>query len=227
MNTFASNRIRFLTMSLLLAIGTFVYSDQLVVGGQVRYGVTVTGIQGKNVTVRGDASPRTNVSKVKLERFPIPQGTSGVVLQDGTRLSGALLDQDRNRLVFYATSVGKLEMPVSSVAGMFYEPANKWKSADAKPPALITRSGEVVSAKRILWADTESVAVLTDDGLRKFPVSSVSRVWWSRPASGTNVLLRNGDVLNTPIQFLGQAFTFTVAGRKARLPIHAASEINL
>jgi hypothetical protein len=210
----------------VLSAASVLRADRLVVNGQIRKGLTVTAIDGRQVNVKGLDAPIADVDQVILEHAALPQAATGILLTDGSRLAGSMLDRNTEQVTFYSVTIGRLILPAAQVAGVFYQPAEDWRDVEVTPPALITRSGEVVQARRILWADHETAAVLTAGGLRKFPVSSVSRVLWSTPGTTATLTLRNGDVINTPLTFRGQHFSFTLGGREHRLPLKAATHIH-
>lgn len=210
----------------VLTAGSVLRADRIVVNGRTRTGLTVTAINGRQVTVQGADDPIADVDQVILERAVLPRAATGILLTDGTRLAGSMLDRNAEQVIFHSVAIGRLELPADLVAGVFYQPATDWRTVEVTPPALITRSGEVIAARRILWADHETAAVLTAGGLRKFPVSTVSRVLWSTPNTTATVTLRNGDVINTPLTFRRQHISFTLGGREHRLPLEAATHIH-
>ena len=106
---------------------------------------------------------------------------------------------------------------MSALAGVFYEPADQWRAVEEAVPGLVTRSGEVIAARRVLWADEESVALLTEAGMRRFPADTVSRVWWTRAPAREQLLLRNGDVINSAVLFQGKKIQYTLLGEERSL----------
>ncbi len=197
----------------------------MTVDGRVRRGGEVTAIHPAEIVTESETFPMSAVSAVTFQRFEIPRGRAGVILQDGTRLSGGILERGREKVRFYSVTAGLLDIPMTDLAGVFYEPADAWRQAEAAIPGLVTRSGEVIAARRVLWADAESVALLTEDGVRRFPAATVSRVWWSRASAGERVRLRNGDVINSPLQFQGKQIAYTLFGEERTLEWMALEQI--
>ena len=209
----------------LTACALRVAADRVVVDGQARRVGEVTAVDATHVVTSSGRFPRESVSRIEFQRFEVPRARFGLVLLDGTRLSGGLLERGSEQLRFYSVTAGLLEVPMTELAGIFYEFREDWLDVEEAFPGVVTRGGEVVAARRVLWADQESVAILTEQGMRRFPANTVSRVWWSRPADGELLRLRNGDVVNGKTRFQGTTVRFALLGQEKNLDWAALKQI--
>ena len=188
---------------------------------------TVSSMTETQLTVDGEVVQQALVSRVTFDAFEIPRSRFGVILNNGTWLSGSILDRGRKQLSFYSVIAGGVEIPMSDVTGVYYEPQDEWKPVKRVVPGVVTKAGEVVPARRIMWADQESAAVLTEEGLRKFPANTLSRVWWKSPPAAPFVVLRNGDALTEGVSFHGDHIRFTLFEQDVRLELKALESIDL
>ena len=217
------------TLSMLILTGCLTCStlpgDVVQVNGANRTGTQVEEITETEVVLNGERLPRSGISSFHFSSVELPQGRTGILLKNGTRLSGSLLERSKKQVVFYSVTAGELDIAMTDIAGFFYEPEDEWRKKKAAIPGLMTRTGEVVPARRILWADMDSAAVLTENGLQRFPAYSVSRVWWAETKAPPFLQLRNGDILNVPVSFEGKQFRFTLLGKEHRLTLQAVRTI--
>ena len=191
---------------------------------------TVQSVTGSEVKLKeGKSLPLAKVKKIEFESSAVAAKDSGVILKDGTKLTGVFRDSPTDGQSFRSTALGILKLKTDDIAAVFYDSEFLGKLASDKnlaAPLVIDRKG-VVYAGKIMWSDTKSAGVKTAEGLKKIPIEDLSVVYYSAFNPAPSVLLRNGDIINLEKEFKGESIAVTFGDRKIDIPVKAIKEINL
>ncbi len=160
--------------------------------------------------------------------FLVASKPYGIILRDGSRISGVLRDKDKDNLHFRSTTFGLIKVPKSEVAGYFYQGV-RTPVLETLPthPCVITRSGKIETVRKVLWADQMTAAVLSAKGMRKYGADELSYVVVTPFALQSAVILRNGDVLNMPIVRSEDTLTVRIGGKPYSVSPKAVRKTNL
>ena len=171
--------------------------------------------------------PLDKVMKIQFAAFPVVAKPGGIVLANGSRLSGVLRGMTP-QCQFRSGALGPLELPARDVAAVYYS-AVQWRKAQAKPagplPLATDTMGNTFTGK-VLWADSTSVGIRADDRLKQLGAANLGYVQFAAFATVQQMLLRNGDVLNGPRTFEGDKVTVDLGPARGTVPLAAVAEIN-
>ena len=218
-------------ISILLTISTAILSaDSVTTALEQRKDVTVTLIDKYNIMLADKtAIPMNTVKSINFSNFMVISKPYGVILRDGSRLSGVLRKKETNHILFRSTSLKEIMIPKSSIAGFFYQGLDTipLKALPRNIPCVITKTKKIIPARKILWADQNSAAILGKNGMKKFTADELAYVISSNFSPKKNIILRNGDVLNMPIDWNGKKFSMQLIGKPLTLPITTIKKVNL
>ena len=218
-------------VSVLLAISSATLSaDSVTTSLEQRKNVNVTLIDKQNITLADKTKISMSIVKsITFSDFMIISKPYGVILSDGSRFSGVLRKKETDHILFRSTSLKEIRIPKSSIAGFFYQGLDtiSLKSLPKNLPCVITKTNKIIPARKILWADQNSAAILGKDGMKKFKADDLAYVITSRFSLKKNIILRNGDLLNMPIDWSGKKFRIQLVGKTFNLPLTTIKKVNL
>jgi len=204
----------------------------------LRSGSTLVNVTVKSLAADGvrftaapentpDPLPLDKVMKIQFAVFPVVAKPGGIVLTNGSRLSGVLRGMTP-QCQFRSGALGPLELPAREVAAVYYAAA-QWRKAQPKPaqplPLATDTMGNTFTGK-VLWADAASAGIRTPDGLKRLGAANLGYVQYATFAPAQQLLLRNGDVLNGPRTFDGDKVTVDLGPARGTVPLAAVAEIN-
>jgi len=190
----------------------------------------VTSIRSDKVEYKLDGKrqslPLVNVSSIEFDAYSVVAKKSGIVLTDGTKLSGVIRGASET-VAFRSTSLGRLEIPAEIVAVLYYDnsPDTEALMKKRSSPCVVERTGKVHKGK-VLWADALSAGIMTSKGLRKLGAENLAFIRFSTNAAERVCQLRNGDVLNAIASYDGSSISVLVGKRKYRVSVKAVSRLN-
>lgn len=193
--------------------------------------VQVQSIDGTAVACAGRAAiPIATVARIRFDRFLVARRPTGVVLTDGSVLSGVLRKLGTEKAVFRSVTFGSLDLGRDQLAAVYYDPAAAEAGLD--PTAgLDEGAGELVRVDgrrlsgNVMWADAQSAGILGRDGLSRVPAAEIHCIVFAPGKPVANTVLRNGDRLG-PVRAGGAgALVATVAGVELALAFEAVLEL--
>ncbi len=213
---------------LLLAIAILCSSlhlsaDEIVLQNSGTAKTRILSIKGDQLSAESGSFPTSSLISCSFDAFPVAAKESGIVLADGTRLSGIIRERKDGSISFRSTTFGILEMKEEEISIEY----RAWKEAGYPAdtaPCAIDVSGKVHKG-RILWSDEKSTGVMTPEGIRKIPAPEIAAVVRRKNAAASRIVLRNGDVVNWKPDFAGSTLKFLFNGRKLETPLSSASSI--
>ena len=218
-------------ISILLTISTATLSaDSVTTSLGQRENVTVALIDKQNITLADKTKiPLNSVKSINFSNFMVISKPYGVILSDGSRFSGILRKKETDHILFRSTTLKEIMIPKSSIAGFFYQGLDtiSLKSLPKSLPCVITKTKKIIPARKILWADQNSAAILGQNGMKKFTADELAYVISSNFSPKKNITLRNGDVLNMPINWNGRKFRIPLVGKTFTLPLTTIKKVNL
>lgn len=200
--------------SIVTDTGTVTGTVQTITAAEVKLG------DGKSI-------PVNTVQKIEFDLFAVAPKQSGIVLKEGSMLTGIVRETGEN-LNFRSTDFGEMKIRIQSVAVVFMD-LDLWTKFAGKKlnaPCLVDKS-ETVYAGKIMWQDAKSAGVMTEDGLKKIPSEDIGFICYAPSIKAAKVILRNGDVVNFDKEFAGNTVTFIFDDRKFSIPLKAVREINI
>lgn len=163
---------------------------------------------------------------IAADVFPVPAKSTGVVLKDGTRLSGVLRKHTKESTLVRTTSLGLLEFKRSEIAALFFaDDFAKRVVRSMKDPVVIKRDGAVLSGK-ILWVTDASTGIKTKDGLKRINASDMAALYYAPFPSVKKLVLRNGDVINAQVDYKDTHVEVTIGGVTRKLSLRAIHKNN-
>jgi len=189
---------------------------------------TVQSVTASEVKMKeGQSIPIAKVKKIEFDAFVVAAKESGVILKDGTKLTGILRDTPEGQ-VFRSTVLGPVKLKTEDIAVIFNDSEflGKLSEKESVPPLVIDKKGTVLPG-RIMWSDAKSTGVKTSEGLKKVLVEEISVVCYSAFKKAPSVLLRNGDIINLAREFKGESISVTLGEKKIDIPLKAIKEISL
>ncbi|MEI6425316.1 MAG: hypothetical protein WCP55_24105 [Lentisphaerota bacterium] len=198
------------------------------VTGEENANGTVQSITATEVKLKeGQSIPVIKVRKIEFDSFLVAAKESGVILKDGTRLTGIFRDTPEGQ-VFRSTALGPIKLKTEEIAIVFNDTEflGKIPGKELAPPVVIDTKGNIISGK-IMWADSKSTGIKTSEGLKKVPVEEISLVCYAAFKPGMSLLLRNGDIINLEREFKGESVSAKIGDRKFDIPLKSIKEINI
>lgn len=203
--------IKILLISLLCIGSGLLNADQLIMKTGKKETVSITEISKTDVIADGKKVPLTNIKEIVFSASELPAKKSGVILKDGTVLSGIIRKSDKKEFVFRSTTFGTLTIPQSDVAVLYYfgvENALRNLGKVKNYPVIIEASGTEYAGK-ILWCDAKSAGILTAAGLKKIPAENMALLAYEKFNDKDKIVLRNGDRLQQPKEMNGSSLKFS------------------
>ena len=199
--------------SIVTDTGTVTGSVQSVTANEVKFD------DGKTVPVK-------TVRKIEFDSFAVAAKRSGIVLKEGSLLTGLIRGTGEN-LNFRSTDFGEMKIRIQSVAVIFMDLDLWTRFADKKlnAPCLVDKN-ETVYAGKIMWWDAKSAGVMTEDGLKKIPAEDIGFICYAPFIKASKIILRNGDIVNFQKEFAGNNVSFVFDDSKFAVPLKAVREIN-
>jgi len=175
----------------------------------------------------GKSLPLAKVKKIEFDSFVVAAKESGIILKDGTRLTGIFRETPDGQ-VFRSTTLGPIKLKTEDIAAIFYDSTFLPRLSDkaSVPPFVIDRKGNTMAGK-IMWSDTKSTGVKTSEGLKKVLIEDISIICYAAFKPAPAVLLRNGDIINLGKEFKGESMSVSLGDKKFDIPIKAIKEIIL
>lgn len=171
----------------------------------------ISKMTDKTVVAGGKSIPLGNVKEIIFGASELPAKKSGVMLKNGTLLSGVIRKLDKKEISFRSTSFGLIKIPLDQVSALFYvdiDSAIKNLNKMQKFPAIMQSTGTQLTGK-ILWCDMKSAGILSTSGLKKIPSDKLGLVCYAKFNDQAPVILRNGDKLPLPQKINGNSLTYS------------------
>jgi len=158
-----------------------------------------------------------------FDKFKVAAKNTGLILTDGTTLSGIVLKKENKEVYFRSTSFGILKINEEKIAAEYFN-GNKDLPELKNFPCIIDKENNRFIGK-ILWTDSNTTGIMTENGLKKIPTSELLYIIRKNFKSEKRITLRNGDIVNFPAEFVGEKVKFDFID-VLELPLSAISEIN-
>jgi hypothetical protein len=213
----------------LTTVGVNLTADSVVTDSGTKNNVSVISIDKQNAVMSDKSKvPVKSIKSIEFDSFNVCSKPYGVILKDGSRISGLLVKKDKESIQFRSTTFGLIQIKKSSIAGYFYEVFSEKQLKDIPvTPAVVTKSGNIVEARKVLWADQKTAAIFSKKGMKKYKAEELSCVVVSAFPKSEKVKLRNGDVLNMNIDFSGKELKFKLDGNDKSVELKAVKKIKL
>ena len=190
--------IKFLIVATVLTLTTsFLLADQIVLKNGKNFTTLVSGINASEVKTEKKNFLIKDIKRVVFSSADIPAKKSGIILKDGTLLTGVIRKSDKKELQFRSTTFGLITVSLQEIAVIFQDGSRnvlkKLKTIKIIP-AVIKADGSELNGK-ILWNDLTSVGILGSNGLKKVPYDKIAIISYSKFSDKVEFILRNGDQL--------------------------------
>jgi len=190
---------------------------------------TVIGVTATNVLLSGKPPVRVrDLSLITFAHSSVVAQSQGLLLTDGSRLSGTVHKHGKTNVTFRATSLGPLALPLAQVAAIYYTRDFAPGSLQMPPKGHILVMLKTGTAKQgKFFASSASTLILrTKKGLKKIAVQDMAYVSFRLAARRPGIILRNGDRLNMTPSWQKSGVTFTLAKRTTTLALRALQGID-
>jgi hypothetical protein len=187
--------------------------------------ITATAVRYDAPGAPGTERPLAQVKSIQFSQPPVVAKPGGLILADGSRLSGVLAAWLPELIFRSSLAGGRLDLPREEVAAIYYSLPQLQRSPTkpaAFPTALDLYGGGVTG--RLLWADAESAGIRGADGLKRFAAPALAAILFA-PLPTAALRLRNGDVLNATPTCLGDSLKVKVGRTMVTVPLAAIAEI--
>ncbi len=170
--------------------------------------------------------PVNTLRAVTFDASKVAAKQTGAVLADGTTLSGVVRKKEKAAYLFRLTALGELLVPEALLGGMYFDLAGRDKLPEiaASAPCVLSKQGEIIKGK-ILWVGQENVGMMTESGAKKLDASELSAVCFSKPKEERKIALRNGDVVNLPCEWKGDAIEAKFGDLRRAFPLASVAEV--
>ncbi len=101
-----------------------------------------------------------------FDKFKVADKNTGLILTDGTTLSGIVLKKENKEVYFRSTSFGILKINEEKIAAEYFN-GNKDLPELKIFPCIIDKENNRFIGK-ILWTDSNTTGIMTENGLKKF-----------------------------------------------------------
>ena len=190
----------------------------------------ITGIYADRVVTAGKkALPRKSILRIDFSAEPVVAKPDGIVLKDGSVLSGVFHKVTRESVRFRSTSLGPLELPFSRVSAFYFgKRPEKQIQAPAKGSAAVhLQTGKVIEGRMFAVSD-ESILIREKEGLRKALFKDTVLVRFSASEKMPSIVLRNGERIGIPVAGKGKTIEVkTDKDSKATLTVDALKQAAL
>jgi len=196
---------------------------------------TVTGvverITEQNIALKdGTSMGRTDEVHIVFDAGPVVAKPQGIVLIDGSVLSGVVRSVGPGEIRFRSTSLGLLALPLSRVAAMYQgaPPLTKEiRTGRNGRPRIVRRTGEDMEGD--LFAGAAGHVVLrTERGMEKVAWENLAFVALNPAQDAPALFLRNGDRIALPVRWQGTDFAVELPdNRTITLSIGALAQARL
>ena len=203
-------------------------ADTLLVANK-KIEATVVAVTASDVVL----SDKRTVSTKKIQRLvfdhtPVVAQSQGLVLPDGSRLSGTLHELGVDGIRFRSTSLGPLSLTHADVAAVYF--TGDFTPADLRSPpkgqVAVVLKTRAVKQGELFMSSATLVVLRTKDGLDKTPLEEILCICMGKAATATRIVLRNGDCLNMPVEWKKTGFSAKVTGHPAvTLALKAIKEV--
>jgi hypothetical protein len=206
------------TAALCIALAAFpARADTVILKDNRKTTGRVRGIHADRIVAsKGTPIPRKDVAGVEFEAEPVVAKPDGLILPDGSVLSGVLHALDKTSLRFRSTALGPLDLPLGEVAALYFggppEKASFTSPAKGNVRVVLTTGAEF--GGDLFTASREGVLVRTSEGLEKIDFKKTRYVVFGPCRGAANLVLRNGDRIGRPVKWKGDHMLVQVADQK-------------
>jgi hypothetical protein len=186
-------------------------ADIILLNNGKKTSISISRITATEVLGNGKKIKLSDVKEILFAATELPAKNSGVILKNGSLLTGIIRKLDKNELSFRSTAFGLLKLPVGDIAALFFvgtETVLKNLKKVKAYPSIVETGGTEMTGK-ILWCDLKSAGILTTSGLKKVPAENLALLCYSKFNDKTKVILRNGDKLPEPQSLNGTSVKFS------------------
>lgn len=199
-----------LTVVVLFVCSEISATDKIVLKNGVKT-ASITKLTKSAVMADGKSIPFNNIKEIIFSASELPAKNSGIILKNGTLISGVIRKLDKKEVSFRSTTFGLIQIPFNQVAAIFYvdtDSAINYLNKMKEFPAIMQSTGTQLTGK-IMWCDMKSAGILTKSGLKKIPADKLGLVCYSKFNDKSQVVLRNGDKLPSPQQINGNLLKYS------------------
>lgn len=218
--------LRFTLYPLFFLTANFISADTIITKeNSILENQTIKAIHNDVITLQDSKTLKINeIKTIKFDRFLVAAKPSGIIMKDGTKLSGIMKEMGE-RIIFRSTSLGDIDLEPQEIAIVYYDPAFQTKTDIF--PSVQDKSNKFFPGK-IMWSDNKSTGVMTQEGLKKIERVNIACIHYSPLPAETEhkLLLRNGDIINLPTKFKADQVCFTIKDKEYQIPLKAVKTIN-
>jgi len=186
--------------------------------GTVKEGATIVSLSADTIALKKDEKIAVSeVTAITFSAFKVAPVPFKLVLKDGTALCGLVKKKSGKSLVFRSVTLGDLKITKDQIAAYIYGTDITKNETKKDLPYFVENNGKVTECKKVIWADHKQIGTMTRKGLTKKDAGALKKLQISTYPTGQNILLRNGDVINSPADFSGDSFSFVLLGKKKLL----------
>jgi hypothetical protein len=180
------------------------------------------------VTAKGNAVPLKLLARLDFDAEPVVAKPDGLVLTDGSVLSGTVHRLDKTTVRFRSTALGPLALPLPQVSALYFGGAPDKQSFKAPPKGQVRvtlrtgaqRTGAFFTASR------QSMLIRTSDGMEKIDFQKARYVVFAPCRRSAPLTLRNGDRIGRPLDWKGRRVVVQVDDKtKVTLKLEAVRTI--
>ena len=188
------------------ALAPVVEADTVVLNGGKTVKGTIESVDGERIKLSGGKTvPVAGVKRVEFDAGAVVAKPDGLVLRDGSVLSGVLHGLDKRSVKFRSTALGPMDLPLSEVGGLYFGEIPKAAAMKAPPKGKVRVRLKTGSTRTgvLFAASTESLIQRTDEGLAKTPFGDIRYIAFGAATPASGVVLRNGDRIGRPARWKG------------------------
>ncbi|HOK04624.1 MAG TPA: hypothetical protein P5270_01275 [Victivallales bacterium] len=199
------------------------YTDEIFLKEDKSIKSKILAISKNEIIIENTKIQIPAVKRCVFDAFKVASKDTGLILDDGTILSGIVLKRENKEVYLRSTSFGLLKINEEKVAAEYF---NGYKDLPALKdfPCTIDKGNNKFVGK-ILWTDSNTTGVMTESGLKKIPTPELLYIARQNFKREKKIILRNGDIINFPVEFTGGKVKFNFANG-LELQLSAISEIN-
>ena len=190
----------------------------------------ITSITDKSISIEGSTNTisKSRITRIDFAATDVAAQQTRIVLKNGTSISGTIREASSSNVIFRSTSIGLVSFAMSDISRIILSDKSFTISEKIPKGIVIAVYKSGIKKQGVLISVTANQIVLrSDEGLDKLSFDSLASIDISSGKSDSMIILRNGDIINQPVEWIGKGMNVSMNNKVVFVGLDAIKTIHL